>query len=81
MADTTSIKGSGRPLSPQGEAGAPEIEVTPEMVEAGASVLAGFDTTLAPCTEGIWAERVYRAMRRAALVPSSPALNKNRLSE
>jgi len=45
-----------------------EIEITPEMIEAGALVLAGFDTYF--CSEEIWAERVYLAMRRAAALPA-----------
>jgi hypothetical protein len=51
----------------QRESGAPkadEIEVTPEMIEAGALVLAGFDTTFAG--PEYWAEQTYLAMRRAA---------------
>ena len=43
-----------------------EIEVTPEMVEAGASVLYGME--LAFASEEFWAERVYRAM--ASVRPS-----------
>jgi hypothetical protein len=39
-----------------------EIEVTPEMVEAGASVLCGFHTFFAD--EASWAEDVYRAMEQ-----------------
>lgn len=41
-----------------------EIEVTSAMIEAGALVLAAFDTTF--CGEAVWAERVYKAMRKAA---------------
>jgi hypothetical protein len=37
-----------------------EPEITPEMIEAGASVLCGFETLTA--SEGYWAELVYRAM-------------------
>ena len=40
-----------------------EIEITPEMIEAGASVLYGME--LAFATEEVWAERVYIAMVRA----------------
>lgn len=38
-----------------------EIEITPEMIEAGASVLCGFNTYYSG--EEHWAEEVYRAMR------------------
>lgn len=38
----------------------PEIEVTPEMIEAGASVLYRMETAFAG--EEFWAEEVYRAM-------------------
>jgi hypothetical protein len=44
-----------------GGAGAPEIEITPEMIEAGAAVLCRFETFTA--SEEYWAEEVYRAMR------------------
>jgi hypothetical protein len=37
-----------------------EIEVTPEMIEAGASVLYGMETSIV--NEHGWAERVYTAM-------------------
>jgi hypothetical protein len=45
--------------------GAPEIEieVTPEMIAAGAAVLCRFETFTA--SEAYWAEEVYRAMRAA----------------
>jgi hypothetical protein len=48
------------------EAGAPEqeIEITPEMIEAGACVLCRFETFTAD--EEYWAKEVYRAMRKAA---------------
>ena len=39
-------------------------EITPEMIQAGASVLYGFETQTAD--EAFWAAEVYRAMRRAA---------------
>jgi hypothetical protein len=53
-------------------AGAPAIEVTPEMVEVGQRCLDDlFDATLDPglesglqCIPGGWAEAVYRAMYR-----------------
>ena len=32
----------GIPTNPSGEAGAPEIEITPEMVEAGADAIFGW---------------------------------------
>ncbi len=41
-----------------------EIEITPEMIEAGASVLCGFETLTA--SESYWAEMVYRAMHSVA---------------
>ena len=43
-----------------------EIEITPEMIEAGTSVLYGME--LAFASEESWAERVYRAM--ASVRPS-----------
>lgn len=43
------------------EAGAPEIEVTPEMVAAGVSVLAGYDGLM----DGDWVGKIYAAMERA----------------
>jgi hypothetical protein len=48
------------------EAGAPEqeIEITPEMIEAGAGVLCGFETETTD--ETYWARKVYIAMREAA---------------
>jgi hypothetical protein len=46
------------------DAGAPEIEITPEMIEAGALILSGFDTTFA--TADLWARRVFLAMLKAA---------------
>lgn len=47
------------------DAGAPEDEITPEMIAAGASVLAGYDTYFAG--PELWAKRTYMAMRLAAL--------------
>jgi hypothetical protein len=41
-----------------------EIEVTPEMIEAGVSVLCGYETLTAG--ESYWAGEVYRAMRAVA---------------
>jgi hypothetical protein len=41
-----------------------EDEITPEMIQAGARVLYGFETLTAD--ETYWAVEVYRAMRRAA---------------
>jgi len=40
-----------------------EIEITPEMIEAGASVLFGFETFFAD--EELWAARVFETMVRA----------------
>ena len=49
-----------------GEAGAPanEIEITPEMIAAGAEVLYAFETETTD--ETYWAIKVYVAMRNAA---------------
>ena len=50
-----------------------EIEVTPEMIEAGAFLLCGFQTTT--LDEEHWAEAVYRAMAAVAFrVPPPPPL-------
>ena len=43
-----------------------EIKITPEMIEAGASVLCGFNTYFTG--EAYWAEEVFRAMTRVALL-------------
>ncbi len=51
----------------KGRQAAAEIEVTPEMIEAGASVLYGMETAFAG--EEFWAEEVYRAM--ASLLPGA----------
>jgi hypothetical protein len=54
--------------APAGKAPATEkIEITPEMIEAGASVLCRFETFTAG--ESYWAEEVYKAM--ASRRPSS----------
>ena len=45
-----------------------EIEITPEMVKAGASVLYGMELDFA--REEFWAKEVYRAM--ASVAPCSP---------
>jgi hypothetical protein len=47
-------------------AGAPEIEIeiTSEMIEAGAGVLCGFETETTD--EMYWAKKVYIAMREVA---------------
>jgi len=42
-----------------------EIEITPGMIKAGASVLCGFNTYFTD--EAYWAQETYRAMARAAL--------------
>lgn len=42
-----------------------EIEITPEMIEAGARVLIGFETET--CSERYWAQEVYLAMREIEL--------------
>lgn len=41
-----------------------EIEITPEMIEAGASILCGFETETAG--EEYWAKKVFLAMMRAS---------------
>jgi hypothetical protein len=41
-----------------------ELEVTPEMIEAGAAVLCRM-TTYFGADEEVWAERIYRAMTSA----------------
>jgi hypothetical protein len=51
------------------EAGAPEIEVTPAMIEAGVAEFCQAETYFS--TEEYWAERIYRAMRAAAPRPST----------
>lgn len=63
-----------------GSAGAPEIEdeieITPEMIEAGTAVLFSFETLTA--SEEYWAKRVYRAMetvRRLGVQSSMGCLN------
>lgn len=48
-----------------------EIEITPEMIAAGASVLYGME--LAFATEEFWAAEVYRAMAALAASRSSVA--------
>jgi hypothetical protein len=50
--------------APKGDGAPDEIEVTPEMIEAGARLLCGYETLTRD--EAHWAEEVYRAMRRAA---------------
>ncbi len=42
-----------------------DVKITPEMIEAGASVLCSFDTHFTD--EACWAKETYRAMVRAAL--------------
>ena len=42
-----------------------EIEITPAMIEAGASVLCGFNTYFSD--EAHWAKKVYNAMVKVAL--------------
>ena len=43
-----------------------EVEITPEMTEAGEAVLCRM-TNYFGADEACWAERVYRAMRAAAV--------------
>lgn len=47
-----------------------EIEVTPNMIEAGASVLYGME--LAFAGEEFWAKKIYRAMASVAPISLSP---------
>ena len=68
MVDTTNTRGSRKPLSPLGEAGAPEIEVTPAMIEAGERAIFAFGVR--PClSTADWAASlanlVYQAMEGA----------------
>ena len=49
------------------------IEITPEMIEAGASVL--YRMELAFAWEPFWAEEVYRAMASLAPAPHVPAVS------
>lgn len=56
----------GNPTSEDG------IDITPEMIEAGMSVLCRME--LAFADEEFWAEKVYRAM--AALAPSFAAASR-----
>lgn len=51
------------------QSGAPRIEVTPEMIEAGAKVL--FRMDLAFGSEESFAEQVYVAMETAKLAPAN----------
>ena len=46
-----------RPVQSEG------IEITPEMIEAGASVLYGFETIFSD--EELWARKVFESMARA----------------
>ena len=55
------------------QAGA-EVEITPEMIESGGSVLCEME--LAFADEDFWAEKVYRAM--AAVSPSSASYRRVR---
>lgn len=47
-------------MPPTGGSDVPEFEVTPEMIEAGVSVLCAVDTTFE--SEAEWVKRIYRAM-------------------
>lgn len=57
---------SDRPAEPDTD----EIEITPEMMEAGGRVLGGFSTYFE--SEPYWAERVYRAMEKVRRGLSAP---------
>lgn len=46
--------------SPKDEAGAPEVEITPEMTKAGADALASFNRDFESAEDA--ADRVFRAM-------------------
>ena len=43
-----------------------DIDVTPEMIEAGVAILYGYETET--IGEEYWAEKIYKAMRMAAPV-------------
>ena len=55
-----------------------EIEITPEMIEAGVSLLCAFDTTFE--NENIWAERIFRGMWAAKTRTEGAQLVEGRLS-
>jgi len=65
MVDTTSPRGSTERLSPQGEAGAPEIVVTDRMMLAGSIAFSESDSRVEDQREIVG--RVFKAM--AALSP------------
>lgn len=46
-----------------------EIEISREMIEAGASVL--YRMELAFATEEFWAKEIYKAMVKASVAPTS----------
>lgn len=76
---------SGDPVDRPANEPTGEIEVTPEMAEAGARVLCAFETFTAG--EAYWAEEVYRAMEharimggRATLVARSLIMDKQEVS-
>lgn len=48
--------------------GAPkdEIEITPEMIEAGTEIIVGYDDGFLVSDE-VWVEQIYRAMRTTYL--------------
>lgn len=67
MVDTTSTIASNSPVSDLSEAGAPEIEVTPAMIAAGATVLGEaydrpYDRSDLYSYEPFVAGQVFRAM-------------------
>jgi len=53
------------PATPAGETGAPEIEITPEMVEAGVLALSEYSSFFDLPADGV--EKIYRAMEAARL--------------
>ena len=50
-----------------------DVEITPEMIEAGASILYRMETAFAG--EEFWAEEVYRAMASLAPAVRVPAVS------
>jgi hypothetical protein len=70
MVDTTNAIASNEPVSDLSEAGAPEIEITSAMIDAGERAIFASDVWPNLCLFG-WssdlAEQVYRAMEGARL--------------
>lgn len=51
------------PSPPARQASAPEVEITPEMIEAGVIVLLGFDSAEIFDSAGVVVSEIYAAMR------------------